>query len=146
MVLEEHKKKHLKIVNDIHVSNCFDLDNRVRSLILLLLFQNSEGRVSTTTDMWSDPNRDSYMAVTAHFMMQNEHGHLELMSHLIAFRFVEGNHSGVNLGQHFVKIIEENAFLHKVMFFWSLVKLHLSSKCIYRWVKLQWTTQKTIIQ
>lgn len=73
--------------------------------------------------MWSDPNRDSYMAVTAHFMARNEHGRLELRSHLIAFQFVEGAHSGVNLGQHFVKIVEESGFLHKVRFFGSVLTL-----------------------
>ncbi|KIJ19753.1 hypothetical protein PAXINDRAFT_27839, partial [Paxillus involutus ATCC 200175] len=30
--------------------------------------QNALGHVSQTTDLWSDPNLDSYMAVTAHFM------------------------------------------------------------------------------
>ncbi|KAF8416611.1 hypothetical protein L210DRAFT_3372473, partial [Boletus edulis BED1] len=30
--------------------------------------KQSLGRISCTTDLWSDPNRDSYMAVTAHYM------------------------------------------------------------------------------
>jgi len=97
--------------------------------------------------MWSDQNRDSYMAVTAHFMMRNEHGHLELMSHLIAFRFVEGSHSGANLGQLFVKIIDENGFLHKV--FWVFKKLNprdFSDCMCTRWAKSRWTTQRIIIQ
>jgi len=38
-----------------------------------------------TTDLWSDPNCDSYMAVTAHFMAQDGHGQLILKTHLIAF-------------------------------------------------------------
>ncbi|KIM61777.1 hypothetical protein SCLCIDRAFT_121117, partial [Scleroderma citrinum Foug A] len=48
MILEEYKKKHMEIVYNI---------------------QNSKGQVSTTMDMWSNPNHDSYMAVTAHVMM-----------------------------------------------------------------------------
>ncbi|KAL4066845.1 hypothetical protein J3A83DRAFT_4059532, partial [Scleroderma citrinum] len=62
LLLEEYKKKHLTIIDNIN---------------------NSEGQMSTTTDLWSDQNHDSYMAVTAQFMTQNVHGHLELMSHLI---------------------------------------------------------------
>ncbi|KAG1718033.1 hypothetical protein EDB19DRAFT_1576115, partial [Suillus lakei] len=30
--------------------------------------KNALGHISMTTDLWSDPNHDSYMAVTAHFM------------------------------------------------------------------------------
>lgn len=36
------------------------------------------GRVSTTTDLWSDHNRDSFMAVKAHFMMRDDAGLLIL--------------------------------------------------------------------
>ncbi|KAG1742873.1 hypothetical protein EDB19DRAFT_1633716 [Suillus lakei] len=76
--------------------------------------QKSLGHVSTMTDLWSDHNRNSFMAVTAHFMMQDDAGQLVLKSHLIAFRYIEGSHSGANLGKCFVQIIDEMQFLHKV--------------------------------
>ncbi|KAF8950976.1 hypothetical protein BDZ97DRAFT_1601033, partial [Flammula alnicola] len=31
----------------------------------------SEGRISFTTDLWSDPVLDSYMAVTAHYLVRD---------------------------------------------------------------------------
>ncbi|KAG1841587.1 hypothetical protein F4604DRAFT_1546278, partial [Suillus subluteus] len=62
MLLEEHKKEHLNMINNI---------------------KKSLGRVSTTMDLWSDPNQDSFMAVTAHFMMRDDAGLLILKSHLI---------------------------------------------------------------
>ncbi|KAF9542984.1 hypothetical protein CPC08DRAFT_594729, partial [Agrocybe pediades] len=34
--------------------------------------QNSEGRISFTSDLWSDPNLRSFMAVTAHFLLKDE--------------------------------------------------------------------------
>ncbi|KIK79152.1 hypothetical protein PAXRUDRAFT_53392, partial [Paxillus rubicundulus Ve08.2h10] len=33
-----------------------------------LELQNTLGCISLTTDLWSDPNCDSFMAITAHFM------------------------------------------------------------------------------
>ncbi|KIK79454.1 hypothetical protein PAXRUDRAFT_79245, partial [Paxillus rubicundulus Ve08.2h10] len=33
-----------------------------------LELQNALGHISLTTDLWSDPNHDSFMAITAHFM------------------------------------------------------------------------------
>ncbi|KAG1723813.1 hypothetical protein EDB19DRAFT_1582895, partial [Suillus lakei] len=47
MVLDEYRREYNRAKDDI---------------------KNALGRISMTTDLWSDPNRDSYMAVTAHFM------------------------------------------------------------------------------
>ncbi|KAF8154961.1 hypothetical protein B0H34DRAFT_620268, partial [Crassisporium funariophilum] len=33
--------------------------------------QQAEGRISFTTDLWSDPCLDSYMAVTAHYYVRD---------------------------------------------------------------------------
>jgi len=64
--------------------------------------QNAEGQISFTADLWSDPNLDSYMAVMAHYMSRHRtDGQLEYCCGLIAFKYVEGSHSGVNLTMHF---------------------------------------------
>ncbi|KAF9559699.1 hypothetical protein CPC08DRAFT_595104, partial [Agrocybe pediades] len=34
--------------------------------------QDSEGRISFTSDLWSDINLRSFMAVTAHYLRQDE--------------------------------------------------------------------------
>ncbi len=70
--------------------------------------------MSLTSDMWSDVNRRSFMAVTAHWMAKGRTGRLELRSTLIAFREVEGCHAGDNLGQILFDIIQNAGIGHKV--------------------------------
>lgn len=76
--------------------------------------QWAEGRISFTTDLWSDPSLDSYMAVSTHYYVRDEHRRLKRRNGLIAFRFIEGSHTGVNLAQNFLKILQELKILGKV--------------------------------
>lgn len=93
-ILEEFKKERKSLAEDM---------------------QNTEGRISFTTDLWSDPNLDSYMAVTAHYMSRaRTDGQLEYRCGLIAFKYIEGAHSGVNLAMHFFKLIDSLGVAHKV--------------------------------
>ncbi|KAF9002794.1 hypothetical protein BDQ17DRAFT_1425750 [Cyathus striatus] len=46
----------------------------------------AEGCISFTTDLWSDPLLQSFMAITAHFLLKNEEGHLGYHGALIAFK------------------------------------------------------------
>jgi hypothetical protein len=66
------------------------------------------------SDMWSDPNRQSFMAITAHWMAKGSSNQLELCSALIAFRGVDGCHTGDNLGQILFDIIQDVGIAHKV--------------------------------
>lgn len=45
-------------------------------------------------------------------MARDAFGHLILKTLLIAFRYVEGSHSGANLGRYYVQILEEMQILH----------------------------------
>ncbi|KAF8955645.1 hypothetical protein BDZ97DRAFT_1598926, partial [Flammula alnicola] len=45
--------------------------------------KHSEGRISFTTDLWSDPSLDSYMAVTAHYYVRDENRQLKRRNGLI---------------------------------------------------------------
>jgi hypothetical protein len=83
-----------------------------------------------TTDLWSDPNRDSYMAVTAHFMMRGEKNRLEYTTRLIAFRYIGGPHSGANLSQEFLKITDELKVTIKVNFTAQIVSSRMKSNLI----------------
>ncbi|KAH9962525.1 hypothetical protein BGW80DRAFT_1116044, partial [Lactifluus volemus] len=38
---------------------------------LVTELKNSEGRISFTSDLWSDPNLRSFMAVTVHFVSKD---------------------------------------------------------------------------
>jgi len=77
-------------------------------------YQDALGRVSLTSDMWSDLNRRSFMAVTAHWVAKGRTNQLELRSALIAFREVDGSHSGENLGQVLFEIIQDVGIAHRV--------------------------------
>ncbi|KAF5332789.1 hypothetical protein D9611_005171 [Ephemerocybe angulata] len=75
---------------------------------------NSLGRVAFTSDIWSRNNLQSYMAITAHYLVMSPAGNLELKSRLVAFRHIEGSHTGENIGKVFVRVLEEIRCLHKI--------------------------------
>ena len=110
LILDEFKKERNKFAQDM---------------------RKAEGRISYTTDLWSDPNLDSFMAITAHYMFREKTGQLEYRCGLIAFQHVEGSHSGVNLAMHFFKIIDGLGVAHKVClspylpFEFSYTKIHV---------------------
>ena len=77
--------------------------------------QNSLGRVSIMNDIWSHQNLEGYMVITAHYCMKLKRtGKLEIKSQLVAFHHVKGSHTGVNIGEVFVKVIKEIGCLYKV--------------------------------
>lgn len=73
----------------------------------------AEGRLSFTTDMWSNTNLDSYMAVSVHYVLRTKRG-LDYCSDLLAFQYVDGSHSGANLARHFLQILDDFEIAHKV--------------------------------
>lgn len=80
----------------------------------LAMYQHAEGRVSFTSDLWSNLKMTSFMAITAHFVARDERSNLIIRSRLIAFRMVSGSHTGVNLASIFFDILKEYGLLHKV--------------------------------
>lgn len=64
--------------------------------------------------MWSDPNRVSYMAVTAHWITKGLNGDWMPQTRLLAFKHVKGSHSGVNLAHEIFEILKSAGILHKV--------------------------------
>ncbi|CAE6517063.1 unnamed protein product [Rhizoctonia solani] len=75
--------------------------------------RNSPGRVSITSDLWSDHMERSFMAVTGHYKKRMD-GVDTLVVELLAFRLVEGNHSGANLGRMLFGILSEYDILDKI--------------------------------
>lgn len=66
------------------------------------------GKISFTTDMWSSDNRNSYMAVTAHWIARDEKTtSLSLKIALIAFRYVACEHTGEHLGKILLGILDD---------------------------------------
>jgi hypothetical protein len=89
--------------------------------IKLTVLQNSMGKISFTTDMWSDPNKTPFMAVTAHWieatMQETAHGPqhiLKLRADLIGFHRVPGRHDGEHLAHAFLHILDRVSVSGKV--------------------------------
>ncbi|QRW13009.1 AC9 transposase [Ceratobasidium sp. AG-Ba] len=72
--------------------------------------KNARGRVSLTSDLWSDSNLRSFMAVTAHYI--NECG--DLKDHLISFRKIEGRHTGENVANALFSVLQESSIAKQV--------------------------------
>jgi hypothetical protein len=59
------------------------------------------------------------MAITAHYCLEADIGgkkKLTLRSHLIAFRHLEGSHTGQNIAKVFLGVLKEFNIAHKVRF------------------------------
>ena len=79
------------------------------------------GKISFTTDAWSDPNQTSFMAVTAHWIQAVDENpptgsnkKLTLRADLIGFHKIPGRHSGEHLAHCFLFIIDRIKVTSKV--------------------------------
>jgi hypothetical protein len=93
--------------------------------MLIGTIQNSLGHISLTTDMKSNPNLDGFKAVTAHFMERNTDGEIVEAACMIAFRFVEGDHTGEHLGHIFFRNSEREWHIVQGKPHCCLEKLHV---------------------
>ena len=79
------------------------------SLIDVLL-QGSLGKMLFTTDVWSDPNMTSFMAVAAHWIQaspsMNGSNNLMLQADLIGFHCIPGRHDGQHLAAAFLHVLD----------------------------------------
>ena len=90
----------------------------------------SLGRVSLTTDAWSDPNLVSFLGATAHFIVRDMlHDQLILRSGLLAFRHLQGSHTGEHLAEVFYAIIKGAGIERRVC--WALCVSMLSGFLIF---------------
>ena len=78
-----------------------------------IYLQSSQGQIWLTTNLWSDEFLRSFMAVTAHYI--NSQG--DMAEHLVAFRKVEGHHTGANIGQILFSVLDEIGIVGKVSIF-----------------------------
>ncbi|KAF5378856.1 hypothetical protein D9615_006941 [Tricholomella constricta] len=75
---------------------------------------NALGRVSLTSDVWSRTSLAAHVAITAHYMAMSSDGHLVLRSRLVAFRQLEGSHTGENLAKVLWKVINELQIVERI--------------------------------
>lgn len=64
--------------------------------------KNNKSKISFTTDIWTSPATQSYMAVTAHFIDED----WKLMSTLLDFDHLEGPHTGQNIANMYHEIVD----------------------------------------
>ena len=70
-------------------------------------YQAALGKISFTSDLWSDKNLRSYLCLTAHWMARNKRTRvLELRCVLVAFHNVTGHHDGVNLARTMLALLD----------------------------------------
>lgn len=104
--------EYTAMIKEIQVRKYFS-----RNLFVNSLHQNSLGRIALTDDVWSRVNLDSHLAITAHYIIKDSNGNLVLKTQLVAFRRLQGSHTGENLGKVFVQVMKEIGCLHKVSAF-----------------------------
>lgn len=69
--------------------------------------KNAVGKISFTSDIWSDSNRRPYLALTAHWIARDEAtGALRLKAGLIAFHDLPGSHTGKALAVTMLRLID----------------------------------------
>jgi len=81
------------------------------------------GKISFTTDIWTDFNMKSYMAVTAHWLQcvslwrsERPQPKIILCSNLIGFVHVPGSHTGERLSEVFLYIVDRLKISKRVSF------------------------------
>jgi hypothetical protein len=79
------------------------------------------GKISFTMDMWSDPDRKAYMAVTAHWLerqplqvAQTLQHRINLRVDLIGFIYVPTAHTGSCLAETFLFMLDRLQISNKV--------------------------------
>jgi hypothetical protein len=82
---------------------------------LISFTQAAVGKISFTMDIWSDQNRRSYLAITAHWIaMISGTTALELKVALIAFHQLCGGHDGETLAGVVLQLLDRAGITVKV--------------------------------
>jgi hypothetical protein len=86
----------------------------------LSIIQSSVGKISCTTDTWTDPQHTSFMAVTAHWIQATTTNtgtqELKLRSDLIGFHKIPGRHTGEHLAHCFLYVLDRIKIADKVLY------------------------------
>ncbi|KAI1788299.1 hypothetical protein LXA43DRAFT_1063663 [Ganoderma leucocontextum] len=72
------------------------------------------GRISFTCDLWSSVILRSFFAITLHYVAEDGEHNIVLRSRLGAFHHILERHTGKNLAEQFIIVIEELGVLDKI--------------------------------
>lgn len=120
-------RNHILEVWDEHLDNLAEemqvgLSSLIKPVLsLIICYKESLGKISFTTDMWSDPNLTPFMAVTAHWIesiteetASGPRHTLKLRADLVGFNRVPGRHDGEHLAHAFLYVLERVGVTRKV--------------------------------
>lgn len=110
------------------------------------IFQKALGRVSLTVDAWSDPNLSSFLGTTAHFITREPGGQLKLRSGLLAFRHLQGSHTGEHLAGVFYKTIKGAGIERRVCHHLQYLNVVQTHDFYIRWARSLLIMQATMTQ
>ncbi|CAE6344915.1 unnamed protein product [Rhizoctonia solani] len=96
-----HRTKLTTVTTELYEAEMTRIKNELNKTL---------GFVSVTSDLWSDEKLRSFMAVTVHYI--NSLG--DLSEHLLAFRRIEGRHTGVNVGHALYGIFEDANLIDRI--------------------------------
>jgi hypothetical protein len=68
-----------------------------------------DSKISMTFDSWTSLIGDPFLSVTAHYIDApvDKPQEWELKTEQLAFKYIEGNHSGANIGRILIEVIDE---------------------------------------
>jgi hypothetical protein len=114
-----HRTKLRELVINNWRMKFLELKAKLGVRYIMLLFdvfppciQDAKGRISVTMDMWSDQNRRSYLAMTAHWITRTSP--LQLRTALIAFHRHHGRHDGKTLANVVLQLLDRAGITLKV--------------------------------
>jgi hypothetical protein len=74
--------------------------------------------MSLALDLWSNKNRNSIIAVTAHYLAHSSRdGTIEMRCFLLAFKFFDVLHSGDNIAAKVYELLKDNKLTNKVFIY-----------------------------
>lgn len=101
-----------------------------------------------TFDSWTSLTGDPFLSVTAHYIdSPADNPHLwELKSEQLAFKPIEGNHSGANIGRILIEVIDNYGIRKKVCPESAILSLYLLTMLNCRLAGSLLTTQPIMTQ
>jgi hypothetical protein len=112
LVITDWKQSFQDLKCELAVSLCYD---SIPLMLLICFTQDAVGQISFTMDIWSDQNRQSYMAITAHWIaVIPGTTSLELKTALIAFHQLYGDHDGESLATVVLHLLDRAGITVKV--------------------------------
>jgi hypothetical protein len=110
----------------------------VCSAVNICLWQHLPGQVSLTFDSWTSQNGDPFLSVTGHYItsLPGRPEEWELRTDQLAFTAVEGNHSGANMANIILRVIDRYDLRNKVSPFGERVRhvTLINDHCYVGWM------------